>query len=57
MHHVVEPTLKQRQQRLAGISLAPRSPGEVGTKLTLKNAVVVLDLLLFPKVNAVFGRL
>ena len=57
MHDVVEPPLEQRHERFTRIALPPLGTGEVGAKLTLKDTVVVLDLLLLTQTQPVVGRL
>jgi hypothetical protein len=55
--NVVETTLEERHQRLPSIALPPLGPGEIRPKLPLQDTVIMLHLLLFAEMKAVFGRL
>ena len=57
MNDVVETTLEERHQRLPGIPLPPLGPGKIRPKLPLQDTVIMLHLLLFAEMKAVFGRL
>src|SRR5205807_8007312 len=54
---VVEPSLQQLQQRLAGDAPRPLGRLEVAPELILQHAVDALDLLLLAQLQAVAGQL
>ena len=55
--HVVETTLEQLQQRLAGDAARPLRLLEVAAELILEHAVDALHLLLLAQLHAVAGQL
>jgi len=54
---IVEPSLHQRQELLAGVACGAGSVGELTGKLTVEETVKTLQLLLLTQPGSVFGRL
>jgi len=56
MYHIVQPPLQKAHQYVSGITFGGFSPLEILAELPLQNAVVMLDFLFFPEMDAVVGR-